>query len=743
MSNSSNKSLYRRQLYVALAMAFPVSAFAAVTPGTGGPNVTQNGGVPVVEIVAPNSGGVSHNRFDTFNVDSQGVVLNNSVNGVKSQLAGQVAGNANLADGAAKVIITEVTGKAASQLNGATEIAGQKAALIMANPNGISANGASFINASRVTLTTGTPQLGEDGSVAKIKVGQGVISVDGNGLDASSADKADLLARSIKLNAELKAKDLRVVTGANEMKYENRVVMSENVTDGVAPTLALDVSKLGGMYADTIAMIGTDKGVGVNVAGTVQALTGQVSLNAQGDVNVAGKMEATKGQLSVTTTQGALNVAKSGELKAQNNLNLTAGTVDNAGTLTATQGNLNALALRSEGSATKFSTTGKLAVGGKASVTGFDDKVVKGTVQTSDGGYLHDERGNSIGPNGQVQGGNNNPNPGSLQPPQGWDPPSRPEIPQRPEGWNPPSQPEIPQWPQGWNPPSQPEIPQRPQELEQELQQQQELLQQFQQEQQKRQQELQLQLQKQQEEQQKRQQELQQQFLQEQQKHQQELEQQLQKQQQEQQKRQQELQLQFQKQQQEQQKRQQEQQSLTPPPPRPTRPSINTGGQISNGENINTGGQHVGTSSVGTSSQILNSVQPPRPPQVSFQPSWKPSQLPNVSTATQNTGPSINTGGNIANGGSVHTGSQSAKRPSINTGGNVVSGGGNVNTGGNTVHGGGEVNTGGQVSHGQDINTGGQQVGVATQSESPTQTARQDHSDSDSKSHQKDEPDSK
>jgi len=286
MSKSIHNIVFRRELCAALALALPASAFAAITPGQGGPSVTP-GATPVVNIVAPNNAGVSHNHFEAFNVDSNGVVLNNSIKSVKSQLAGQIDGNADLKGRAASLIITEVTGKTPTALNGALEIAGRKAALVVANPNGISADGGSFINASRVTLTTGTPILDRYGNLGAISVRQGVISVTGKGLDATGAERADLLARSVQINAKLQAKQLRVVTGANFANYQTGWV-NPGEASGDAPAVALDVAALGSMYADSITMVGTETGVGVNIAGTVEAAKGSLSMQNEGAVKVAG-----------------------------------------------------------------------------------------------------------------------------------------------------------------------------------------------------------------------------------------------------------------------------------------------------------------------------------------------------------------------------------------------------------------------------------------------------------------------
>ena len=53
----------------------------------------------------------------------------------------------------------EVTGTSSTSMNGALEVAGDKAHVIVANPNGISVNNGTFINASSATLTTGNPMI--------------------------------------------------------------------------------------------------------------------------------------------------------------------------------------------------------------------------------------------------------------------------------------------------------------------------------------------------------------------------------------------------------------------------------------------------------------------------------------------------------------------------------------------------------------------------------------------------------
>ena len=141
-------------------------AFAAGVEIDGATNTsldTAPNGVPIVNIANPNPRGLSHNTYRQFNVDKSGLILNNArQNVVNTQLGGQIFGNSHL-NAPAKVILNEVTSTNSSVLKGFTEVAGQRADIVIANPNGISVNGAGFINSSRVTLSTGVPTIDAGG----------------------------------------------------------------------------------------------------------------------------------------------------------------------------------------------------------------------------------------------------------------------------------------------------------------------------------------------------------------------------------------------------------------------------------------------------------------------------------------------------------------------------------------------------------------------------------------------------
>jgi filamentous hemagglutinin len=199
-----------------------VEAQVVAAPGSGSRpivGVTANG-LPIVQIATPNGAGVSNNPYTQYNVGSQGLILNNSPGNVQTQLGGYVTGNPNLGAGSARVIVNQVVGGNASQLLGYSEVAGQKADVVIANPAGIYCNGCGFINTSRGVLTTGTPVFGGTGSLDAFHVTGGQIQIGPAGLNGSNVDEVDLIARSVAVNGKLWAgQSLNVVTGNNDVRY--------------------------------------------------------------------------------------------------------------------------------------------------------------------------------------------------------------------------------------------------------------------------------------------------------------------------------------------------------------------------------------------------------------------------------------------------------------------------------------------------------------------------------------------
>ncbi|MBB3257759.1 filamentous hemagglutinin [Paraburkholderia bannensis] len=345
----------RRLLPAALIALAPMLSFAQIVAGGAhGPNVIQApNGIDQVNINRASGAGVSVNTYNRFDVQSKGAILNNSPTMVQSQLGGMINGNPNFAPGqAARVIVNQVNSASPSQFNGALEVAGQRANVILANPSGISVNGGTFINTSRATLTTGTPNYAADGSLSGFNITGGNIAISGAGLNASGVDQVDLLSRAVQANAAIYAKtNLNVVTGANSVDY-NTLNATPIAGDGAAPGVSIDVSNLGGMYAHRIVLVGTEAGVGVSLKGVTAAQAGDLVLTSAGKLVLAGQTNAS-GNIVANATGGIDNT---GTTYAQQNVNLTtSGALTNSGTVAAQQNTI--------ASAGSVSSTGTLAAG--------------------------------------------------------------------------------------------------------------------------------------------------------------------------------------------------------------------------------------------------------------------------------------------------------------------------------------------------------------------------------------------
>ena len=300
-------------------------------PGTG---LDQAGnGVPIVNIARPNGSGLSHNQFTDYNVGSNGVILNNATSRTQAtQLGGIILGNPNLNGTAATTILNEVNGGNPSQLRGYTEVAGQSAHVIVANPYGITCNGCGFINSPKVTLSTGKAVI-ENGQLNRYQVDQGSVAIEGAGLNANNVDHFEIITRSAKINAEIQAKNLTIVAGRNDVNADTLSATARADDGSAKPQLAIDSSALGGMYAGAIKLVGTEAGVGVKLDGKLIASGGDIQLDANGHLSMVD-----------TSASGAVNVKAAsldarGPVYAGTTLNAqTQGDLTNQQTLAARDG---------------------------------------------------------------------------------------------------------------------------------------------------------------------------------------------------------------------------------------------------------------------------------------------------------------------------------------------------------------------------------------------------------------------
>ncbi|TCW85641.1 adhesin [Burkholderia sp. SRS-46] len=330
-----------------LAAAAPITDPTA--PITFQPAITQStgagGGVPVVNITAPNAAGISLNQYQRFNIDPVGLILNNSLMSGTSLTGGDVQANPNLNGRAASVIVNQVTSTGsgyASLLNGPLEVFGAPATVIIANPNGITTRGTGFTNTIGVTLSTGAPQFlngvgGAPTDYANAKaigynVTGGHLQIEGNaGVNGPGAGiegtvgTIDLIGETIGINAPLYA-GTRInaiagrqfvtpsaadATGTIYGTASNGAINSAaaiNAANGGANrSLAIDATAFGAMTAGQIQVISTAAGMGVRTDAQLAANAGDLTLSANGDVSIAGT--AAQHQ---ATVQSAGNVSMTG-----------------------------------------------------------------------------------------------------------------------------------------------------------------------------------------------------------------------------------------------------------------------------------------------------------------------------------------------------------------------------------------------------------------------------------------------
>ena len=282
----------------------PMALANPVVPDQGklGPKIEEaRNGMTVVNINTPNDKGLSHNQYNAFNVDEKGLILNNANRPVNTELAGYIMGNPNLVGPTANTILNEVTGTSSTSMNGALEVAGDKAHVIVANPNGISVNNGTFINASSATLTTGNPMI-NNGSITGYNVQQGVITVGEKGLNASKTGRTDMLAEAVKLNGKVWAQDAQVVTGKNNISVDTTGKVTNTHKTGESSQVGLDVAAIGGMYANSMYLVGTNDGFGVNNQGVLSAQN-KLTIDSTGKLQNTGTIVATDANITTKSLE--------------------------------------------------------------------------------------------------------------------------------------------------------------------------------------------------------------------------------------------------------------------------------------------------------------------------------------------------------------------------------------------------------------------------------------------------------
>ena len=292
--------------------------------------VYTRGQIPVVDIVAPNAVGISHNRYRDFNVATAGAVLNNATTTGNSALVGRLAANPHLTRNSAQLIINEVTSLQPSVLEGQLEVFGQKADVMIANPNGLYCNGCNFSNASGITLTTGRPVFNSQGELDSLNITKNTAIVVGSkGVNALNQNNTAIITGGLKLHGEIRANQLDVILGTNQVGYQNGYIQPL-LSKEAKPLIVLDTKELGGMYANSIRLISTEKANTVN-AKNIVSHKGDIRFDVAGDINL-GNITA-KNNLNITSKNTTL--AKGDKLLSGRDITLVNTEFNNLGQVTA------------------------------------------------------------------------------------------------------------------------------------------------------------------------------------------------------------------------------------------------------------------------------------------------------------------------------------------------------------------------------------------------------------------------
>lgn len=364
---------------------------------------TLSSGASLVNITAPNAAGMSLNQYQRFDAPAAGVVLNNSQTGGTPLMGGAAGGNPNLTSGPASTIVNEVTVPGApSFLAGSIEVFGAPAAVIVANPSGVTCAGCGVVNTPRLTFTTGTPQFqAADGTPAAwsdaSRIGWdiqgGEIRILDNGIEGT-VGRLDLLGQKLYidgplrahyLNQDLSSINLAAGTQSFGLQADGNWGPAPTAVPGIAAPpsagIAIDATAFGAMTAGQIRIVSTDAGFGVNLRGPLNAFQQGISVSSNGSLSV-GQASAVQGiQLSANgrLTTGHLNagttidatsagsMALGQSTQAGGDVTLQAGGDLNTGSNLATPGNLSAVA---GGHVTLGQQAGQMSIGGGADIQG-------------------------------------------------------------------------------------------------------------------------------------------------------------------------------------------------------------------------------------------------------------------------------------------------------------------------------------------------------------------------------------
>ncbi|KVR03711.1 filamentous hemagglutinin [Burkholderia ubonensis] len=271
--------------------------------------------------LAPAVAGVSSNTYSSFNVTAAGATLNNT--GIN-----------------ARTIVNQVTSTNPSLIQGEIAVAGPRANVVLANPNGITVNGGSFVNTGHVALSTGNVSFNDvqiaPGVIQRnvvLDTATGTIVVGSGGL-ASALIGLDLIAKTIRIDGPVNntftspTAGVRLLAGSSRVELNTGLSPSDNANDWLtrsatmnpdtASSYAIDITAAGSLTSGRVQLIVTDRGPGVRSAGPLNASLGDFLLTSNGNVELSNtKIDVAQdfsmtaqGSIALTDTQVKVNAGK-------------------------------------------------------------------------------------------------------------------------------------------------------------------------------------------------------------------------------------------------------------------------------------------------------------------------------------------------------------------------------------------------------------------------------------------------
>lgn len=261
--------------------------------------------------IAPAQFGVSQNTYSSFSVTGAGATLDNT--GIN-----------------ARTIVNQVTSTNPSLIQGDITVAGPRANVVLANPNGITVDGGSFVNTGHVALSTGQVSFddiqiapGEFQRNVLLNTQGGTITIGSGGL-AGALIGLELIAKNIQLNGPVtnsfssSTAYVRAIAGSSQVTLNTGLSADDNNNDWLTlantqvsdpNAVALDVEAAGSITSGRIELIATDLGAGVRTAGALNANAGDFTLTAAGDLQMlAGSSLIAAGNVTAQIN-GALSLA--------------------------------------------------------------------------------------------------------------------------------------------------------------------------------------------------------------------------------------------------------------------------------------------------------------------------------------------------------------------------------------------------------------------------------------------------